>query len=25
LQIKSDRQQRRLNQLVLPGGSSTAA
>jgi hypothetical protein len=24
-QIKSDRQQRRLNQLVLPGGSSTAA
>ncbi|MGH3998876.1 MAG: tetratricopeptide repeat protein, partial [Pseudonocardiaceae bacterium] len=24
-QIKSDRQQRRLNQLVLPGGSGTAA
>jgi tetratricopeptide (TPR) repeat protein len=24
-QIKSDRQQRRLNQLVLPGGSATAA
>jgi tetratricopeptide (TPR) repeat protein len=24
-QIKSDRQQRRLNQLVLPGGSNTAA